>query len=123
MTGQKLFGIVHIRLNGIITKYRGGLKLNKGTEEKEPIIGMDKTIHGYKVSPKTQGIELEITDDGTINIPALEKATDTVIQMEFQGSNKQTWILQNAVLTSQWSTETEEGKVSLAFTGTLVQTN
>jgi hypothetical protein len=115
------FGICEIRVNGVIAKYRGGLKLIKGTEEKEAVMGMDKQIHGYKVTPKVQGVEFEHTDTGLIDIPAMEKATDMTLQMSFNGG-EEVWVLQNATLTSQWQTETEENKVSLAFSGTLVRT-
>jgi Phage tail tube protein len=118
----KRYGIVDIRLSGQLLKYKGGVKLKKGRRELTPIIGnTSNPIQGYSEKKMPQGVELDITDDNSLDIRAIEDSNDLTMQIYFPGANE-TWILTNGALLNQWETEADEAKTSLSFSGNLTLT-
>jgi hypothetical protein len=116
---SKYLGRAFIRINGVtIPSLPGSAKLNPGGVERTAVNG-DFGFLGYTEKPVNGEIECEIAVGADTDLAALNKTTDATVT--FEGDTGQVWIMRNAALASPVAVQSGDGKASLKFIGSKVE--
>ena len=114
MANQRLSGLIYVRIDGVQRNATGSYTYNLGQPKREAIVGPDG-IQGYKEMPQVPYIEGEITDQGDLDVAALQNITDGTITLEL--ANGKSIVLRNAWYAADGNVGTEQANVQIRFEG------
>jgi hypothetical protein len=112
---QRIGGIIQVQVDGTILRAKGDFTYMLGGVKREAVVGTDGEIHGYKETTIVPSIEGAITDDGTVDIKALQGLTDGTITLRLANgkliSQSHSWYAAEGKAT------TAEGEVEVRWEG------
>lgn len=112
--GNRVGGIIELKVNGSIFSAKGNFTYNIGRPRKEAIVGADR-VHGYKETPQVSFIEGEITDRTTLDLEALTKTDNATVYLRL--ANEKLIVLRQAWFAAEGTGNTEEGNIGVRFEG------
>lgn len=112
--GNRVGGIIELKINGSIMAAKGNFTYNLGRTKKEAVLGADR-VHGYKETPQVAFIEGEITDRDTLDLEALANTTDATVYLRL--ANGKLIVLRQAWYAAEGTGNTEEGNIGVRFEG------
>lgn len=107
-------GLRALTINSTRFDVVGNIAYSLGKAVLEPLIGADR-FHGFKETPGTPMMELEIRDGGDLDVEDLVTTEDATITAEL--SNGKTIVLRKASQASPAQQGTEEGLIETIFVG------
>lgn len=108
-------GPITFQTNGEIQECRGKFTYNLGKPKKEPIVGSDGKVHGWKVIPQVAFIEGTITDRGNLDVAALLTMTDTTATLGLP--NGKCVVLHDACQVGEGTADSEEAEIPIRYEG------
>jgi len=107
-------GLLALTIDGVRFDVVGNIAYSLGKDVLEPLIGADR-FHGFKVTPGTPQMELEIRDRGDLDGEALAQVSDATVVAEL--ANGKAVVLRKAWQASPATAGTEEGAIETVFVG------
>lgn len=111
---KRIGGTIFVKADGVALQAKGSWTIQPGTPEREMIAGADG-IHGFKEMPRAPVVSGQITDSSELDVKALFNLTDASIVIEL--SNGKVFSLENSAYTGSAESTTEEGEISVEFSG------
>ena len=105
-------GTIYVKINGVQYDAKGSFTYNFGIPKREPVIGPDG-VHGYKEMPQVAFVEGIITDNATIDVYALQTATDAEVTIEL--ANGKNIALHEGYYAHDGGITTEEGEIPIRY--------
>lgn len=106
---QRVGGPFRLSRNGVQLKAAGDATYNLGFPKREMVMGPNGA-NGYKDVPQVAFIEVEITDDGSLDFKDLCTAGADTITLEL--ANGKTVVLPDAVFAGEGTGSTADGKLT-----------
>jgi hypothetical protein len=88
------------------------------TTKRTPITNQDGTVV-FTVTPVAPGFKMNLSDSTSVSTAALAAIADATLQLQL--TNGKTYSLTNASQTGDMEHNTEDGSISVEFTGDTVQ--
>lgn len=107
-------GIFYVKIDGVQRDAQGSFTYHLGNVKREAIIGPDR-VQGWREMPQVAFIEGEITDEGTLDVAAMQALTNATITLEL--ANGKVIVLRNAWYAADGTIGTENGNVQVRFEG------
>lgn len=111
---NRVGGIIQVQANGERYDAKGDFDYALGIPKKEGVVGSDR-VHGYKEMPQIPYIEGKITDRGTLDVAAMQRATGLTITVAL--ANGKTVMLRDAWYASEGKVNTGEGEIDVRWEG------
>lgn len=109
-------GVFELKVNGVLYNLKGQPTIELGGTYREPILGPDGKLHGYKVVGNNQGrVSGTITDTNALDIVELQNTKDATVTVK--KPNGKTVVFEHACFGIVASESGEEGEVSFEFKG------
>lgn len=112
--GNRVGGIIELKVNGSIYSAKGNFTYNIGRNRKEAVVGADR-VHGYKEMPQAPFIEGEITDRSNLDLAAFVGVTDATVYLRL--ANGKLIVLRQAWFAAEGTGNTEEGNIGVRYEG------
>lgn len=112
--GNRVGGIIELKVNGSIYSAKGNFTYNIGRNRKEAVVGADR-VHGYKEMPQAPFIEGEITDRSNLDLSAFVGVTDATVYLRL--ANGKLIVLRQAWFAAEGTGNTEEGNIGVRYEG------
>lgn len=107
-------GTITLKANGSVLDAKGNFTYNLGRKLKKKIAGADR-VHGTYRIVQVPFIEGLITDDGDLDVAALQDVEDATITLDLD--NGKTIVLINACYASEGNITTEQGEIAVRWEG------
>jgi len=114
MASLRRAGLLALTIDGIRFDVVGNIAYSLGEDILEELIGADR-FHGFKVTPGTSLMELEIRDRGDLDTQALAQVNDATVVAEL--ANGKAVVLRKASQASPATSGSEEGTIETRFVG------
>ncbi len=109
-------GVFELKVNGVLYNLKGQPTIELGGPNREPVLGPDGRLHGYKVTGNNPGkISGTITDTSDLDLVELQQIKDATVTVK--KPNGKTVVLDHACFSVVASESGEEGEVSFEFQG------
>lgn len=107
-------GTITLKANGSVLDAKGSFTYNLGVPLKKMIPGADR-VHGAFSAVQVPFIEGIVTDDGDLDVAALQSAEDATITLDL--ANGKTIVLVSACYASEGNVTTEQGEIAVRWEG------
>lgn len=114
MAQRRIGGKLHLKVAGVVMLARGSFSYSVGGFEAEEVMGLDG-MHGVTERPIPGSIEGEISDDGSVDMKALQGARDVTVSLSL--NNGKTIVGTGMALVGQLTENADEGSIPLRFVG------
>ena len=115
MAGNKrVGGIIELKAAGNVYAAKGAFTYNLGRPKRDPVMG-HSGYHGYKELPQEGFIEGVVTDSDDISLETLVTIKNAQVTLTL--ANGKIIVLRDAVFTGEGTGNTEEGEISVRFSG------
>lgn len=114
MAGNARAGRIFLKVDGVLQEAKGEFSYNLGNDKREAIIGADG-VHGYKSTVQVAFVEGAITDNLTLDLPALTSMDGVTVTLELQ--NGKTIVLRDAWYAGEGTVKTGESEIAVRFEG------
>jgi hypothetical protein len=111
-------GIALFKVNGAQLALRGSAVIMPQTTKRTAITNQDGTVV-FTVTPVAPGFKMNLSDSTSVSTAALAGIADATLQLQL--TNGKTYSLTNASQTGDMEHNTEDGSISVEFTGDTVQ--
>lgn len=114
MAGLRRAGLLALTIDGTRFDVVGNIGYSLGKPVLEELVGADK-MHGFKQTPGTAMMELEIRDAGDLDVEALALTADATVTAELV--NGKAVVLRRAYQAGPANQGSEEGTIEARFVG------
>ncbi len=114
MAGLRRAGLLAFSIDGERYDVVGNIGYSLGESVREELVGADG-VHGYKETPGTPLMELEIRDSGDLDVASVARISDSTVTAELV--NGKAVVLRRAFQASPVTQGSEEGTVEVRFVG------
>lgn len=121
MADQRRAGPIEIKTTGEVQDAKGVFTYNMGRVMREPIVGSDGKIHGYKETAQPGFIEGAVTDRGNLDLVALVTGRDLTVSLGL--SNGKMIVLRNAWYAGEGTVSTDESEIPVKWIGDAEEVN
>lgn len=112
---KRISGIINLKVDGEMYSAKGDFTYNLGLPKREPIIGSDGQVHGYKEVPQEAFIEGAITDNPDLDLEKFLSITEATASLDL--ANGKTIVIREAFNASEGKVGTSEGEIETKFVG------
>lgn len=107
-------GTITFKINGDVQDAKGSFTYNLGVPLKKMIAGADR-VHGAYSAVQVPFIEGIITDDGSLDLEALQRGENLTVTIDL--ANGKTITLYEAVYAGEGNVTTEQGEIACRWEG------
>ena len=115
MAENRRGGVIFFKIDSVLRDAKGNFTYNLGAPKREPLIGADLTVQGYKEMGQVPRVEGEITDQRDLILSDFLNLENTTITLEL--ANGKVFTLRNAWYAADGDVQTEEGNIQVLFHG------
>lgn len=105
-------GTITILIDGIQYALSGDFTLNPGVDKREEVVGPDRSF-GTKITPQAAFVEGNVRDTNGLDVKSLLGLSGVTVTCEL--ANGKTWVLPDAVNTSEGDISVMEGEIPIRF--------
>ena len=114
MAQKRIGGKLHLKVAGVVMLARGSFNYSPGGFASETVVGLDG-IHGTIDKPFPGFIEGELSDDGSVDVKALQGARDVTVSLAL--NNGKTVVGTGMSLVGELAVNADEGSMPFRFEG------
>ena len=118
MAAQKVAGTAYFKIDGVPLTMRGSGKIKPSTVKREAITNIDTTI-SFKEMPVAGEMSLELEAGPGFSAQALNGISNATVT--FEAANGTVYILNGGFQIDELEIDTDEGKVTAKFAGTVIE--
>jgi hypothetical protein len=111
-------GIALFKVNGAQLALRGSAVITPQISKRTPIVNQDQTVV-FTVTGAAPGFKMNLSDSASLSLASLSAISDATLQLQL--TNGKTYSLTNASQTGDMEDNTEDGSISVEFTGDTLQ--
>lgn len=111
---QPISGTAFIKVDGLQYDLRGNCRVNIAAFTREGVVGLDR-VHGYTQKPSIPYFEMDLTDQPTVSLEAIQNTTNATVTIELL--NGKTYVLRQAWCANQPELNVDDGMFTVRFEG------
>ena len=112
---NRVAGAIFFLIDGVQQNAKGSFSYNLGQPKRDPIIGSDLTVHGYRETGQAPMIEGVITDRQNLNVMDLLNLRDATVTLEL--ANGKSIVQRGSFYSHEGGITTEEAEIPVQLTG------
>lgn len=111
----RIGGTIFVKVDGVQRSAKGSFTYNFGIPKREPVIGSDLILAGYKEAGQVAYIEGMITDQSDLDVNTLQRLDNATVTLNL--ANGKNVALRNAYYQHDGGITTDEGEIPIRFEG------